>query len=253
MQCPRELIRNALTSLILEKGYEHVTVQDICDRADVGRSTFYEHLRDKEELLLSGFDDLYDELRQAFADHEQQTASRNAKPGSWAALVVIEQIANYRAVSSMLCSRASTVASARLRRILSELLHDHLRVQLDPTASTRVPIDVAIEDAVASLLGLIHRWLEHDRPYWPGHWRRCTGASQSPGSAKHCAPPDLSLRARRNKSAQPCPRDDAEPPVQPRLLTRTSTRLHSPLEGARGQGRLHPRERVGLLSPSLSG
>jgi AcrR family transcriptional regulator len=108
-----------VTSLILEKGYEHVTVQDICDRADVGRPTFYEHLRDKEELLLSGFDDLYDELRQAFADHEQQTASRNAKPGSWAVLVVIEQIANYRAVSSMLCSRASTVASARLRRILS--------------------------------------------------------------------------------------------------------------------------------------
>jgi hypothetical protein len=45
VQCPRELIRNALTSLILEKGYEHVTVQDICDRADVGRPTFYEPSR----------------------------------------------------------------------------------------------------------------------------------------------------------------------------------------------------------------
>jgi AcrR family transcriptional regulator len=163
----RELLRNALTSLILEKGYEHVTVQDICDRADVGRSTFYAHFRDKQELLLSGFDDLDEELRRAFAEHEQQTATRNARPGSWAALVVIERIANDRAVSSMLGGRASTVARARLRRMLSELLHDHLHVQLDPTAGTRVPIDVAVEYSVASLLGLIDWWLDQGRPYSP--------------------------------------------------------------------------------------
>jgi AcrR family transcriptional regulator len=177
----RELLRNALTSLIVEKGYEHVTVQDICDRADVGRSTFYAHFRDKEELLLSGFDDLREELRQAFADHERQTASRNAKPGSWAALVVIEQIANDRAVSSMLGSRASAVARAQLRTILSELLHDHLRVQLDPTASTRVPIDVAIAHSVASLLGLIDWWLDHDRPYSPEQLEEMYRSLTEPG------------------------------------------------------------------------
>jgi AcrR family transcriptional regulator len=163
----RELLSNALTSLILEKGYERVTVQDICDRADVGRSTFYAHFQDKEELLLSGFDDLKEELRQAFADHEQQTAAPDTKPGSWAALAVIEHLAGYRAVSSMLGRRGSAVAISRLRRILSELLRDHLQVQLDPTTGTRVPMEVAVEFAVAALLGLIDWWLDHDRPYPP--------------------------------------------------------------------------------------
>jgi AcrR family transcriptional regulator len=163
----RELLSNALTSLILEEGYERVTVQDICDRADVGRSTFYAHFQDKEELLLSGFDDLQEDLRQAFADHEQQTAARQPGSGSWAALAVIEHLADYRAVSSMLGRRGSAVAIARLRRILSELLRDHLQVQLDPTTSTRVPMEVAVEVAVASLLGLIDWWLDHDRPYPP--------------------------------------------------------------------------------------
>ena len=163
----RELLRNALTSLILEKGYERVTVQDICDRADVGRSTFYAHFQDKEALLLSGFDDLQEDLRQAFADHEQQTAARQTGSGSWAALAVIEHLADYRAVSSMLGRRGSAVATSRLRRILSELLRDHLQVQLDPTTSTLVPIEVAVEVAVASLLGLIDWWLDHDRPYPP--------------------------------------------------------------------------------------
>jgi AcrR family transcriptional regulator len=163
----RELLSKALTSLILEKGYERVTVQDICDRADVGRSTFYAHFQDKEELLLSGFDDLKQQLRRAFADHEQQTAARETGSGSWAALAVIEHLAGYRAVSSMLGRRGSAVAISRLRRILSELLRDHLQVQLGPATSTRVPMEVAVEFAVAALLGLIDWWLDHDRPYPP--------------------------------------------------------------------------------------
>lgn len=47
-------MQNALVALIAEKGYEKVTIQDIIDRANVGRSTFYAHYRDKEDLLLRG-------------------------------------------------------------------------------------------------------------------------------------------------------------------------------------------------------
>lgn len=42
--------------MIRERSYQHVTVQDIIDRADVGRSTFYSHFASKEDLLLDGFD-----------------------------------------------------------------------------------------------------------------------------------------------------------------------------------------------------
>ncbi len=54
----REL-QEALISLIIERGWDHVSVQEICDRADVGRSTFYLHFADKEELLLNGLEGLY--------------------------------------------------------------------------------------------------------------------------------------------------------------------------------------------------
>jgi AcrR family transcriptional regulator len=52
----RRSLLNALNELILEKGYEKVTVQDVIDRANVGRSTFYAHFEDKDQLLLSGFE-----------------------------------------------------------------------------------------------------------------------------------------------------------------------------------------------------
>ena len=58
-------LSQALVELILERGYEQITVQDILDRANVGRSTFYAHYRDKEALLLACFDDMQTQLRSA--------------------------------------------------------------------------------------------------------------------------------------------------------------------------------------------
>lgn len=54
----RRVLKEALTDLILEKGYERVTVRDILDRADVGRSTFYAHFVDKDDLLMNILADL---------------------------------------------------------------------------------------------------------------------------------------------------------------------------------------------------
>jgi len=48
-----ERLGNALLALILERPIDDVTVQDVLDRASVGRSTFYLHFRDKNDLLLS--------------------------------------------------------------------------------------------------------------------------------------------------------------------------------------------------------
>lgn len=49
----RYLLGNALIALIQEKPIDEVTVREVLDRAGVGRSTFYVHYRDKDDLLLS--------------------------------------------------------------------------------------------------------------------------------------------------------------------------------------------------------
>jgi AcrR family transcriptional regulator len=48
-----ERLGSALLTLILEKPIDDVTVQEVLDRAAVGRSTFYVHYSDKDDLLLS--------------------------------------------------------------------------------------------------------------------------------------------------------------------------------------------------------
>ena len=45
-------------AMVIENEWDEITVQRLCERADVGRSTFYTHFADKEDVLLSGFDEL---------------------------------------------------------------------------------------------------------------------------------------------------------------------------------------------------
>src|SRR6185436_15529305 len=54
------LLQNALLALLKEKRYEDISVQDIIERADVARSTFYVHYVDKDDLL-TGRDGIFAE------------------------------------------------------------------------------------------------------------------------------------------------------------------------------------------------
>src|SRR3954469_22407113 len=58
----RQMLRDALISLILKTGYDDITIQDITDRAGLRRATFYLHYKDKEELLFAILEETFDEL-----------------------------------------------------------------------------------------------------------------------------------------------------------------------------------------------
>ena len=47
----RRALRGALVELMEERGYDALTVNDLCERADTSRGTFYNHFRDKDGLL----------------------------------------------------------------------------------------------------------------------------------------------------------------------------------------------------------
>ena len=55
-------LREAFIGLVLEHGYDAVTVEDITERADVARATFYAHFDDKEQLLTTLFGEITTEL-----------------------------------------------------------------------------------------------------------------------------------------------------------------------------------------------
>ncbi|SEK65622.1 TetR/AcrR family transcriptional regulator [Nonomuraea pusilla] len=155
----RELLRRALVELILETGYDRITVQHIIDRADVGRSTFYAHYTDKDDLLLGNLE----ELAAAFEEHmERHFASRTEPNPVLAAFEHAERQRNlYKALAGR---RGAEVIRAGLRRRIEEVMARRMPEFL-PRRDGAVPVEVTMEFLLSSLLGLLVWWLDDDLPY----------------------------------------------------------------------------------------
>lgn len=70
-QRTRHLLSEALVELIKEKDYSTITVSDIIERANIGRSTFYSHYRDKDNLFVGELDRVIDLLSQRIPGQEE--------------------------------------------------------------------------------------------------------------------------------------------------------------------------------------
>jgi AcrR family transcriptional regulator len=84
----RRALQEALLNLAEGKELETITVQEISDRADINRATFYQHYRDKDELISSALDALFEEVTaedRAFTD-EHRTLSPDVVPSPLVAL-----------------------------------------------------------------------------------------------------------------------------------------------------------------------
>ena len=69
----RDALGDALVALMQEKPFETITVQDVLDRAHVGRSTFYSHYSDKDDLLMSDADDFYERVSMGLSARGDQS------------------------------------------------------------------------------------------------------------------------------------------------------------------------------------
>src|SRR5438105_14800338 len=69
----RDRLGNALIALMQEKPFDSITVQDVLDRAGVGRSTFYVHYRDKDDLFLSDADEFLEAIATMLSRREEKS------------------------------------------------------------------------------------------------------------------------------------------------------------------------------------
>lgn len=163
----RKLMHDALMALIVEKGYEAVTVQDILDRANVGRSTFYAHFRDKDALCLSGFDHLrtlfeQQQLSLLAAKHDGKDTEFNM------ILELFHHVGQHHTLYKAIAGKQS---GEMILKYLHRYLYDMLIVPhtalMKNKKSSPVPIEITTHWIVSSLLSLTIWWLDNNMPYPP--------------------------------------------------------------------------------------
>jgi AcrR family transcriptional regulator len=161
----RKLMQEALMGLIVDKGYEAVTVQDILDRADVGRSTFYAHYRDKDELLLSGFD----HLRTLFEQQQQSLLAAKHGGNGPEFNMILELFRHTGQHHKLYKAIAGKQSGEMILKYLHRYLYDMLIVPHTALMKNKkgppVPIEVTTYWIVSSLLSLMIWWLDNKMPY----------------------------------------------------------------------------------------
>jgi AcrR family transcriptional regulator len=149
--------------LTLERGYDHITVQDILDRADVGRSTFYAHYRDKDDLLVSEFRAMHPDWT-AGVDASAAEAGRRTEFLEPLRVAFLQAGANRRQFKAMIGRQGSETIRRLLPEPVSNFVREHIRSQFPEWKGDEQKLAACVQFIVGGFLGTLTWWLDTDAP-----------------------------------------------------------------------------------------
>jgi AcrR family transcriptional regulator len=166
VQKTRKALHEALISLMMQKKYEWIAVQDILDRANVGRSTFYFHYHDKDELLLDGLNNLWDMLRQEQTAARSKTRKEEAVIGF--SLAWFRHTYGHKDVFKLMVgSKAWEIVRARMEEMLIQLIKDQARPLYKKRSSSGNSFELFAYFLGSGFLSVMTWWLSQKNPATP--------------------------------------------------------------------------------------
>lgn len=146
----RRMLHQALMQLIVSKDYESITVQDLIDEADIGRSTFYAHYAGKDDLLRQGFEHLRAELGSA------EKPGGVSEPLAFSAAMFVHAERYKDIYRALVGSRGNGIVLAEIRKVLL----DRVLKDLGNFAAPDVPKELMARFLVDSFQSVLTWWLE---------------------------------------------------------------------------------------------
>ena len=158
IQKTQNLLREALVALIAEKPYDSIVVKEILDRANVGRSTFYTHFRDKEDLLVSGIHEMLGPV-----PSPARGPGKHRERILWFSLPVFEH--HYRhahAWGDRIGAKGRAILHEHLRTVLSEIIAETMEIdsQRRRPSARQIPPDVLSAFVASTFVVVLDWWLD---------------------------------------------------------------------------------------------
>ena len=151
----RSMLQQALISLMTRKGYDAITVEEVCEAANIGRSTFYARFTGKDHLKRSGLDD---HLRGMLLEHQRAATLRPLDGGFGFVLPFLEHAQAHLDLYRALASKGGVATTTvMLREIVTELVRNELARR--PATSGPRP-EVVTAFVVGGFMSLLIWWLD---------------------------------------------------------------------------------------------
>jgi AcrR family transcriptional regulator len=193
----RRALREAMIKLMEEKDYDQVTVEELTNRADIGRTTFYLHYNAKQDLLLEQFGELLDNLVLQLSQiplsswrQEGDSFVVDDHPNRPICMIFQHAADNEELYRIVLQGEGVDQASERLQAVMTNAVNTYLHNKLGDDReqmNIKIPIDVFANYFAGAMLGVIKWWLEAGMPYTSGEMEAIffqmflPGASQALG------------------------------------------------------------------------
>lgn len=149
----RKALKDALVYLIQDKSFESISIQEILDMANVGRSTFYIHYENKFELLHDCFQDFSKQL-DANNKIAHSSDENNFLP------VLFSFIDKNRMLAKAFLGKDG---NAMLHHPIVDYIHSQVKASLEklpsPKRPATIPVDLAVHCFTCELIGTLRWWL----------------------------------------------------------------------------------------------
>lgn len=157
----QELLLDALVVLLMERGYEKLTIQNLLDKAGVGRATFYAHFQSKEDLLSQSIG----RLRSALTV-QWRSANSNFKEIKQLGFTLpfFQHLESHRRIYHATIGRESEwTVEQHMQRMLKGLVREDLG-RLHKGQANAAALDLAVHYVVGSLWAIVVWWMECKHP-----------------------------------------------------------------------------------------
>ena len=166
VQRTRELLQKALIDLISERGYDAVTIQDIVDRANVARTTFYVHYSSKDDLFISCHEVIVTEFQSGpLYPHplsREELLSSEVPPGMIAAYRHLEEARSR--LYPIFQGKDGSLILRRIRDWSAQEIEANLRVAF-ADSDAAIAFELLATYLAGAQIALLQWWLEKRQPY----------------------------------------------------------------------------------------
>ncbi|MEC1748406.1 TetR/AcrR family transcriptional regulator [Bacillus mojavensis] len=165
-----KFLRDALIALLKEKEANSITIQEITEKADLTRGTFYLHYRDKQDFLFQSMTEVLDDLIQQVKPEtpvEPVIINEDHPPVSFMKLFeYIHEHAEYFQV--MLSDRGLPQFRSLMAEFVQKRIYEELLSSIEESEKQlQIPKEILVSYITSAHIGVICSWLESGMKYSP--------------------------------------------------------------------------------------